>query len=133
MASDLFTHQAMIAKALAAKLTQELGWDWKGEQFEDVCMRGGSMNVPSGEQVILELAESLASVVAALPDIAIVPVMRGDWAPGRWWRVIAPDGSLWCETSNEQEARAAVRDGDVLERLFNGPHLREWRAAGGES
>ncbi|OZD74877.1 hypothetical protein CH273_25645 [Rhodococcus sp. 05-339-2] len=68
------TAQETLAAALAAKLTEELGWDWKGEQFEDVCMRGGSMDVPSGKQVIDELAESLASEVAALPTIAIVPV-----------------------------------------------------------
>lgn len=41
-----------------------------------------------------------------------------DWQPGRWWSVWAPDGSLWCETSNEQEARDAMRPGD---RLF-----RQW-------
>lgn len=73
----------------------------------------------------------VASVVAALPNIAIVPTIRGDWAPGRWWRVIAPNNIVWCETSDELEARAAIRDGDVLERLFDGPHLREWRAAAG--
>ena len=41
--------------------------------------------------------------------------------PGRWWRVIAPDGSLWCETSSEDEAREEMRPGDRLERWFGGP------------
>lgn len=41
-----------------------------------------------------------------------------DYQPGRWWRVTAPDGSLWCETSDEDEARQALRPGDTLERLF---------------
>lgn len=36
------------------------------------------------------------------------------WEPGRWWRVLAPDGSVWCETSDEQEAVAALRPGDRL-------------------
>lgn len=36
----------------------------------------------------------------------------------RWWRVIAPDGSLWCETSDEREARSHMREGDTLERLY---------------
>ena len=38
--------------------------------------------------------------------------------PGRWWRVIAPDGSLWCETSSEDEAREEMRPGDRLERWW---------------
>ena len=38
--------------------------------------------------------------------------------PGRWWRVIAPDGSLWCETSSEDEARDSMRPGDRLERWW---------------
>jgi hypothetical protein len=40
------------------------------------------------------------------------------WQPGRWWRVTEPDGSVWCETSNEDEAREAARPGDRLYRLF---------------
>jgi len=40
------------------------------------------------------------------------------WEPGRWWRVTAPDGSLWCETSSEREARDSVRPGDTLSRQF---------------
>ena len=44
------------------------------------------------------------------------------WEPGRWWRVISPDDSLWCETSSEEEARNAMREGD---RLY-----REWLREG---
>lgn len=40
----------------------------------------------------------------------------GDWHPDGWWRVLAPDGSLWCETSDEQEARKSMRPGDQLEQ-----------------
>jgi hypothetical protein len=40
------------------------------------------------------------------------------WEPGRWWKVVAPDGSLWCETSSEREAREALRPGDRLFRLW---------------
>lgn len=43
--------------------------------------------------------------------------MTGDgWEPGRWWSVIGPDGKLWCGTSDEDEARRAVRPGDCLRR-----------------
>lgn len=37
-----------------------------------------------------------------------------EWQRGRWWRVIAPDGSLWAETSSEKEARMLMRPGDRL-------------------
>lgn len=46
--------------------------------------------------------------------------------PGRWWRVIAPDGSLWCETSDEDEARTNTRPGDTLQRLWTHTE-NEWR------
>ncbi|AMS03637.1 hypothetical protein SEA_BETTERKATZ_2 [Gordonia phage BetterKatz] len=32
--------------------------------------------------------------------------------------MIAPDGSVWCETSDEEEARDLVRPGDRLRRLY---------------
>lgn len=51
-----------------------------------------------------------------------------DWKPTRWWRVTAPDGSLWCETSNEQEAREAECPGDAIQRLYERVES-EWRAA----
>ena len=44
------------------------------------------------------------------------PLLASTWVPTGWWRVVAPDGSLWCETSSEREAREAVRVGDTLQR-----------------
>lgn len=44
--------------------------------------------------------------------------MAIDWEPTKWWRVIAPDGSVWCETSDEAEARSRMREEDTLERLY---------------
>lgn len=38
--------------------------------------------------------------------------------PTRWWKVVGPDGRLWCETSSEKEARTSMRDGDKIYRLF---------------
>lgn len=49
-----------------------------------------------------------------------------DLKPGRWWRVIGPDGRLWCETSDEDEAREAMRPGDQLQRLYRA-EIHEWR------
>jgi hypothetical protein len=48
------------------------------------------------------------------------------WQEGRWWRVLAPDGSLWCETGDEEEARAAVRPGDSLQHQWRREES-EWR------
>jgi hypothetical protein len=50
----------------------------------------------------------------------------GEWYQTRWWRVIAPDGSLWCETSNGQEALDSKRDGDTLQALYIRQDT-EWR------
>lgn len=49
-----------------------------------------------------------------------------EWTPGRWWRVVSADGSLWCETSDEDEARESMRPGDTLCRLWE-RHDSEWR------
>lgn len=43
-----------------------------------------------------------------------------------WYRVLAPDRSLWCETSNEEEARDSMRPGDILQKLYKA-ELMEWR------
>jgi hypothetical protein len=42
---------------------------------------------------------------------------RWSWYPTRWWRAVAPDGSVWCESSNEQEVRERMRPGDTLLQL----------------
>lgn len=49
-----------------------------------------------------------------------------EWKPGRWWRVTAPDGSLWCETSDEDEARRSMRPDDKLYRSWYA-EAEEWR------
>lgn len=51
----------------------------------------------------------------------------GQMAPGKWWRVVGPEG-VWCETSVEAEARAAMRPGDRLYRLWT-VEITEWRYA----
>lgn len=54
--------------------------------------------------------------------------MTTEWTPGRWWLVEAPDGSLWCETSDEDEARSRMRPGDTLYRSWHRSQ-DEWRPA----
>lgn len=65
---------------------------------------------------------TMRAAVSALLD------WQGTWEPGRWWRVLSPDGSLWCETSDEDEARAdAVKPGYRLQRLWQSTPQSEWR------
>jgi hypothetical protein len=52
----------------------------------------------------------------------------GEWYRTRWWRVIDPDGELWCETSDGEEALASMREGDTLQLLW-AREEREWRNA----
>ena len=52
----------------------------------------------------------------------------GEWFPTRWWRVVLADGSVWCETSVESEARERVPKGATVQHLFE-KHKREWRDA----
>jgi hypothetical protein len=44
----------------------------------------------------------------------------------RWWRIVARDGSLWCETSDRQEALDRMRPEDTPQRLYTYT-LEEWR------
>lgn len=50
----------------------------------------------------------------------------GEWFRTRWWRVILADGTLWCETSSETEARDRVPKGATVQRLYE-KHKYEWR------
>lgn len=63
--------------------------------------------------------------------------------PSRWWRVLDADGSLYCETSDEEEARNNLRESDIddvddlvfgeivpgrrLQRLYNVYAQGMWR------
>lgn len=55
-------------------------------------------------------------------------MLIGDMKPTRWWRVIGPDGSLWAETSDEEDARGRARPGDRIQRLWS-QSIEEWRDA----
>lgn len=67
------------------------------------------------------------------------------WEPTRWWRVQSTDGRMWCETSDEQEARDSMfkeyaygpKEGEphydkpisglVLGRVYSTVPKYEWR------
>lgn len=49
------------------------------------------------------------------------------WIRDRWWRVLKDDGTLWCETSDEEEARRSMRPGATkLQKLWRREQF-EWR------
>lgn len=50
-----------------------------------------------------------------------------EWEPGRWWRAIAPDETVWAESSDEDEVRDLARPGDRIERLWITVVRQEWR------
>ncbi|WP_280411340.1 hypothetical protein [Nocardia asiatica] len=50
-----------------------------------------------------------------------------DWTPTKWFRIRQPDGSLWMETSDEEEARRMANEtGRPLERHWQKVE-EEWR------
>ena len=73
------------------------------------------LQLQSNDDTILILAEGRK-----------LPPLGDEMSPGRWWRVLAPDGSLWAEASDEEDVRSRVRPGDRLQRLHEVTH-REWR------
>lgn len=82
-----------------------------GEWFIDAL----SPNQDIGDVVVERMSiDSLLAVLDGVP----VTTQPDSFTPGRWWQVIAPDGSLWCETSVEAEARDRIRPGDTLLRLY---------------
>ena len=50
-----------------------------------------------------------------------------NWKPGRWYRIVRPDGTLWMETSNREEAMSeSLAPGYTLQRLWSNIE-EEWR------
>lgn len=77
---------------------------------------------------VLEAGNKITSAQRADIDALLAEVERlNEMVPGRWFRVMQPNGKLWCETSDEEEAREASKEtGWPLERLFVSQRS-EWR------
>lgn len=85
----------------------------------------------TGHYVLLDSLTAIVSARAVLATHDLQSEKNMDDAkfePVNWWRVIAPNGDLWCETSSEKEARASMRDGDTLQQLYE-KVVAEWRTA----
>ena len=86
-------------------------------------MQGGDPSWPEapkaneGDRALAHAALTAAAGVAG-------PSLR----PGRWWRVLERDGSLWMETSVELEARSEAQAGRTLRRLWVAEGRSEWRS-----
>lgn len=53
-----------------------------------------------------------------------------DWQPGHWYRILTPDGALWMETSDPDEAIAeSERTGLPIQRQWVREE-RQWRPWG---
>jgi cytochrome P450 len=72
------------------------------------------------------LAENMYGRMANTLLGAGVRDVTAHMVPVSLWRVIADDGSVWCETSDEQEARRTMRPGDNLMRWWVA-EFDEWR------
>lgn len=98
--------------------------------FEWSCLCGAGRNIHGDEAFDLGtigcealLQEEQEKHVAEM----IVEALDLTMEPGRWWRSLSADGTIWCESSDEQEVRE-MSPGFPIQRLFIG-HRREWREA----
>lgn len=91
-------------------------------------------------------SEAVLTAVQYTDDIVfeaeLVPFDR-ETEPTRWWRVLDVDGSIWCETSDEDEARDELRESHIdnnddlvygeivpgrkLQRLYIAPEENKWK------
>jgi hypothetical protein len=115
---------------------------------EDLRPGGFAMSAPFDLEAIRHRTEGTVSVIVEAakmddhicPDclrmlvtdaralIAEVERLGGAMEPDHWFRINTPDGSLWMETSNEEEAgHEAAKTGWPLERLFKSKQVKEWR------
>jgi len=79
--------------------------------------------------VVQELGRGVAELAGAVERARARLAETGEveMEPGRWRRIRRPDGSLWMETSDGDEAQAeAEKTGWPLERQYIGTRT-EWR------
>lgn len=77
--------------------------------------------------IIARFCASLTTSEDAARAVLAAGYRKPEWEPGRWYRAVAPDGSLWLETSNPKEVHERARPGDRLERLWHTTEQNEWR------
>lgn len=80
---------------------------------------GGDVDEQAIVDLVMRHVDPLLKEIEDLTDT--------EFEPGRWWRVLDPQGGIWCETSDEAEARSVMRKGDRLERLWDAKPQSRWR------
>lgn len=74
-----------------------------------------------------------AHVVSRLSD-AGYSIVPSEMKSTQWLRVLTKDGSLWCETSDEDEANAAASAiSQPVQRLYRSSAPSEWRTLAGDA
>lgn len=75
-----------------------------------------------------DIAGNLRARIAVLRAEGVSPGVV-EWKADRWWRAVGPDGSVWCESSNEAEVRERARPDDTIQRFYMTVPTGEWRNA----
>lgn len=121
---------------LAGRIAAFLSYGQRRDQlFRDWLRRVlGGLQMPPDvlDGLVTGIADEAMQIVAMRhfhedQDQARIDGLSDSMVPGRWFRILSPDGKLWSETSDEEEARAeAARTGWPLERLYVS-EFKEWR------
>lgn len=98
--------------------------------FDDAAARIaallGERNQAISDRGVLPIAQALLAIAEAINGLRSEPP---EWTATRWWRAVAPDGTLWLESSNEREVRERARPDDTIQRLYETVPQPEWRDA----
>jgi Ni/Co efflux regulator RcnB len=105
---------------------------WRCDYRFGVTLETGEVNVLNlTEQVVLNAARASNRAAARRMEQRLLDDMRSPmpdegWERGRWFRVLSPEGLVWCETSDGREAVTHMRPGDTLYKQWRREET-EWR------
>lgn len=103
-----------------------IGWIAAEQELRDKLLEELSYvtGEPTGGVISAECA---LKVLTILEELGWRKAPAPEWTPGRWYRVLSPDGKLWMETSDRDEAAAeATAKGWPLQHLWRSEQT-EWR------
>jgi hypothetical protein len=116
------TSPERLAEQLRADIT-------RARHESEVCV---IVHIPVLESLLAEVGRLTAELAKATSRVAELEGERreqqsAEWEPSRWYRVTQPNGDLWMETSDREEAvNAAHKTGWELTRLWRSESY-EWR------
>lgn len=71
--------------------------------------------------------DSEVAIRAAIPHILAQVSETVFDTPTRWWRAIEPDGTVWCESSSEDEVRDRSLTRHTIQQLWTNATITKWR------